>query len=120
MRWKENFVSILIENGWKIIFHEETEDNIVNEEVEVELKDGSVKTLELFLQEDADETVHEMIRLNVLTATRNFVHRVKCFKSEIMMGTNNPLNIHKFSWRVEFQGRGAGHIHGTLWCHLKS
>ena len=35
-----------------------------------------------------------------------------------MMGTNNPMKINKFSWKVEYQGRGAGHIHGTLWCNL--
>merc|ERR1712082_453324 len=28
------------------------------------------------------------------------------------------MHIKKFSWKVEFQGRGAGHIHGTLWCDL--
>ena len=104
MRSNKNFVSILIEKGWKIIFHEQTQDTTVNEVVEVELKDGSIKPLESFLKEDADEIIHEMIRLNVLTATRNFVHRVRSFKTEIMMRTNNPLNIHKFIWMVEYQG----------------
>jgi hypothetical protein len=35
------------------------------------------------------------------------------------MGGNNPMNIKHISYRVEFQGRGAAHIHGTLWLNLK-
>ena len=71
-----------------------------------------------FLGTEADESIHEYIRNNVFTATRNFVHRVNSFKREIMMGSNNPMIIIKYSWKVEFQGRGAGHIHGTAWCNL--
>lgn len=36
-----------------------------------------------------------------------------------MMGPNNPMCVKKFCWKMEFQGRGAGHIHGTLWCDLQ-
>lgn len=78
-----------------------------------------MKALDKFLEEDADESIHEYIQTNILTATRNFVHRVNCFKRDIMMGINNSMNIKKFSWKVEYQGRGAGHIHGTLWCNLR-
>ena len=60
-----------------------------------------------------------MIRTNVLTATRNFQHRVDAFRKEVMMGKNNPMKIKHISYRVEFQGRGAAHIHGTLWLDLK-
>ena len=35
-----------------------------------------------------------------------------------MMGHNNPMNIDNFSDKMEFQGRGAGHIHGSAWCNL--
>ena len=72
-----------------------------------------------FLKEDADESLHEFIRLNVFTATRNFMRRVNCFKKHILLGLNNPLTIRKFSWKVEFQARGAGHIHGVCWVDLK-
>ena len=120
MRWIENFTSILKEKGWTIIwnFHDQNEEEAVEETVEVQLGDGSTKLLESFLKEDADESIHEYIRSNVFTATRIFVHRVKAFKRDIMMGNNNPMHIKKFSYKVEFQGRGAGHIHGTLWCDL--
>ena len=34
------------------------------------------------------------------------------------MGTNNPLAITNFCEKMEFQGRGAGHIHGVAWSNL--
>ena len=42
------------------------------------------KTLKTFLLEDVDDSMHEMIRTNVLVATRNFHHRVEAFKKEIL------------------------------------
>ena len=36
-----------------------------------------------------------------------------------MMGHNNPMNIDNFSDKMEFQGREAGHIHGSAWCNLR-
>ena len=77
------------------------------------------KPLESFLREDVDESLHEMIRTNVITATRNFPERVEMFKRNIMMGANSPMHIKYISYRVEFQGRGAAHIHGTLWLDMK-
>ena len=34
------------------------------------------------------------------------------------MGKNNPMNVQKNFYKVEFQDRGAGHIHVTLWLQL--
>ena len=62
--------------------------------------------------------MHELIRGNVLTATRYFQHRVKNFIDKVMMGKNNPMHVKTFTYKVEFQDRGAGHIHGTLWLRL--
>ena len=83
-------------------------------------KDGEKKCLKLrdFLQDEVDESLHEFIRTNVFTATRNFVQRLKSFRKEIMMGKNSPMCIVNFSDKLEFQGRGAGHIHGAAWCDL--
>ena len=36
-----------------------------------------------------------------------------------MFGRNNPMKIRHIAYRVEFQGRGAGHIHGVLWLDMK-
>ena len=71
------------------------------------------------MEEYADESLHDLMRKNVFVATRNFVHRVDTFRQQIMMGSNSPMCIRRYSWKVEFQGRGSGHIHGTLWVNLK-
>ena len=36
----------------------------------------------------------------------------------IVMGANNPMHVKNYTYKVEFQDRGAGHIHGTLWLRL--
>ena len=36
-----------------------------------------------------------------------------------MMNWDKMLKIKHLSYRVEFQGRGAAHIHGTIWANLK-
>jgi hypothetical protein len=54
----------------------------------------------------------------VLLATRYFNHRVKAFISNIAMGGGNPMMVEYFSYKTEFQERGAGHIHGVLWVKL--
>ena len=72
-----------------------------------------------FLKENGIElNIHEEMRKNVLTLTRNFDHRVKMFMKNIVMGANNPMNCKFFSYRVEFQARGAGHVHGVLWIDM--
>ena len=35
------------------------------------------------------------------------------------MGKNNPMKVEYYTYKVEFQERGAGHIHGTLWLDLE-
>ena len=37
---------------------------------------------------------------------------------QVIYGRNNPLRVRHISYRVEFRGRGAGHIHGVLWLDL--
>ena len=64
-------------------------------EVEIPWKD--------YLAEYVDESQHELIRRNVLLATRNFQHRMEIFKKEIIFGANSPLCVRHISYRVEFQ-----------------
>ena len=116
MKWEENFSSLLTERDLTI-------------EYEV-LPDGSTKTtvkkdgwenpmnLDEYLKNEEDTSLHEMIRKNVLNATRNFQNRVDAFIKEIIFGENNPMKIKNLSYKVEFQGRGAGHIHGVLWVNM--
>ena len=71
--------------------------------------------LKIVLAEEVDESLHGFIRTNVFIATRNFIQRLQSFKKEIMMGRNNPMAIENFSWKMELQGHGAGHMeqHGV-------
>ena len=118
-RYSENFSSFLAEMGYKMEYTCRPDGS--QETIVIRTKDGVEikKELSLFLEEDVDESLHEMIRTNVLTATRNFNHQLESFKKEIMMGHNNPMKIKHMSYRIEFQGRGAAHAHGTLWLDIK-
>ena len=49
----------------------------------------------------------------------NFNNRVQEFMKTIVMNKNSPLAAEYYNYRVEFQFRGAGHIHGTLWINWK-
>ena len=62
---------------------------------------------------------HEMIRQNVLSQTLTFDHRVKEFIKTIMMNKQSPFSVKYYSYRVEFQLRGAAHIHGTMWVNFE-
>ena len=57
---------------------------------------------------------------DVLTVTRVFDHRVKMFIKHIILGKNQPMNVKHYSYRVEFQAWGFGHVHGVLWCSLSN
>ena len=123
MRWNENFTTILREKGYKVIWTLKNDSGKLEEvHIEVEfMKDSKIErySLERFLEEECDESLHEFIRTNVFTATRNFVNRVTAFRTEIMLGNNSPMKITYWSDKMEFQGRGAGHIHGVAWCDLE-
>merc|ERR1719282_28291 len=70
------------------------------------------------MKEDLKESLHQLIRGNVNMATRYFNHRVKSFMANIVMSKKNPMSVKYFTYRIEFQARGAGHAHGTLWLDL--
>ena len=119
MRWDENFAAILLERGLEIKYElVQDEEGNWDTVVKGKSKDGDWKQVKQFIEEDVEESVHELIRGNVLTATRYFQHRVKNFIDKVMMGKNNPMNVKTYTYKVEFQDRGAGHIHGTLWLRL--
>ena len=117
-RWDENFSSLLADRDVKLDYKVTNEGT--NKTTVKFIEDGQEETMELreYLEEKVDESEHEMIRTNVLNATRNFQHRVNAFIKEIIFGENNPMEITNLSYKVEFQGRGAGHIHGVLWAKL--
>ena len=117
-RWDENFSSILANLGIRIRY--EFDSNGSEQTIVIEEVDGKDKEVELrkYLKEHVDKSLHEIIRTNVMNATRNYNHRVKAFIKEIVMDKSNPMEVKHYSTKVEFQGRGAGHNHGTLWIDL--
>ena len=83
------------------------DDDCVDAEVKVEFGTGEEKQekpLRNFLEENVDDSLHEFIRTNVFIATRNFIHRLKAFRKEIMLGHNSPMAIENWSDKMEFQG----------------
>ena len=122
LRWEENFAAILRDMGLHLIYSVIPDENGYSyTRIEVEyVKEGEKlrKGLKQFIDEEIRISLHELIRGNVLLATRYFNHRVKKFFNTIVMGRNNPMNVQYYTYKVEFQERGAGHIHGTLWLNL--
>ena len=118
MRWSANFTPELEKQNCTVHYNV---DQSGKENVTVEVKDGK-KTIEKpwqqYLKDHVDEKLHSMMRRNILLATRNFQHRVETFRKEVIFGRNNPMKVRHISYRVEFQGRGAAHIHGVLWLDL--
>ena len=118
LRWEPCFASILRDGGY-ILKHEVIEvDGHWKQHITVKVKD-QWKPLENFIKEDIKESYHQMIRGNVNMATRYLNQRVKSFFSNIVMHKSNPMSAKYFSFRAEFQLRGAGHFHGTIWVDLK-
>ena len=115
-RWDENFTSILRDMNVDIEYNFQANGE---EETIVRLKDGTTCPLKQYLDENVDQSRHELIRTHVVNASRIYNHRVKAFINEIIMDKSNPMAVKYYSTKVEFQGRGAGHNHGTLWVDLK-
>ena len=125
-------VSALREEGFEVAFNvdgyrdegvalEEDEKDEENSKVEVKIKskqDGRWMLLEEFLVSEADKSRHEFVRENVMSLTRMFNQRVKAFLREIVLAKDSPMPVYRYSYKVEFQNRGAPHVHGVLWLNL--
>ena len=79
MRWEENFGTILQDKGFDVKYtvsknEKGNWDTIVEARKNME---DDYKPIMLFIQEDVEETLHELVRDNVMTATKYFQHRVK-------------------------------------------
>ena len=60
-------------------------------------------TIEEFLKQN--ESKHEFIRKNILTATRNFDHRLKSFVKNVIMNSCGDMCSKYYNMRIEFQLR---------------
>ena len=73
----------------------------------------------MYMKEDLDSTKHKLLRTHVLNATRNYHQRIKAFITKIVTDKSNPMCVEYWTTKVEFQGRGAAHNHGTIWVDMK-
>ena len=115
-RWDENFSSILTDLGISVHYNFDSDGN---EQTMVDVGGGKCMPLREYLNEYVSESQHELIRKNVLNASRNYNHRVKAFINNIVLDKQNLMSVKYYSTKVEFQGRGAGHNHGVLWVDLE-
>ena len=113
-RWPENLMSVLREQGIGLRC---TVNSDQPDTFEVFANEKWIP-LEDYLKNVMDETLHEVIRKNIVTATRNYRHRVQSLMKTIILNPTNPLCVKHFSSKLEFAGRGAGHNHGVLWLDM--
>ena len=135
MRWSANFYSYFEKkeytlevnaNGHVLVTKEMKKDDKNKMGWTIIIENGKrIQKIEWDVFKDSDEfkvdisSRHKHIQDDVLLATRNFQHRVETFKKEVIFGSNNKMKVRHISYRVEFQGRGAGHIHGVIWVDLE-
>ena len=116
LRWDENFSCILRKLGIGIEYgtsedEEETTYVVRENQPKMEMRE--------YLEKHVEQSLHELIRRHVFIATRNYYNRVKAFINKILTDKNNPMCVKYWTTKVEFQGRGAGHNHGTIWVDMK-
>ena len=104
-RFSENFTSFLQDENITYIFKDGQEEVLINN-----------MTVEDYLNKNSSK--HEHIKNNILTATRNFQHRVKTFVKTIIMNKFNPMHVKYYNYRVEFQMRGQYHIKSKNFVYL--
>ena len=118
-RWMENLATILVKaKGFKVHYNV-SENAMWSVEVEVDRGNEVYEWIKLeeYLEE-IPENLNTHIRDNILTMARYFNQRVKAFVTEVVMGKNNPMATLHWTYKTEFQGRGAAHVHGVLWLNL--
>ena len=125
LRWEETISKALRDEGLEVRYSTEgLESDDVSEgskgHVEVmSVASGRWMSVQEYLEKDANKSRHEYIRENVLSLTRCFNQRVKAFLKEIVLAKDNPMKVYKYSYKTEFQNRGAAHVHGVLWMNME-
>ena len=115
LRWSENFTTLLREKGVNVVY----EINGLQENTWVVKENNERRLLEDYLEDDVDDSFHELVRRNIIVATRNYKNRFDAFVKNIILDKSNPMCITHWTTKLEFQGRGAPHNHGVLWVDLK-
>ena len=102
-RWNANFAEILMRKGHAVSYSKNSSDISQEPIIKVHSSDGTWKPLMQFIQEDIEESSHELIRGNVVPATRYFHSRVSRFINKILLQKSNPMSVQYYSYKVEFQ-----------------
>ena len=108
LRWSPNFAAILLQMGYDMRYDVKMIDGRWQQVIEGKSSNGDWKPITKFIEEDVNKSHHELIRGNVVQATRFFDNRVKCFLRDIVMKKSNPMSPQFYTYKVEFQARGAG------------
>ena len=120
-RWNNNMTAILrdlpdvisIEHN----LNTKTDDGFNKEKITVNSKEhGSIPLTDYISLLPSSQ--YELIKDNIITATRVFDQRLQAFIKNIVMGKDNPMNVLLYSYRIEFQRRGAPHAHGVIWMNM--
>jgi ATP-dependent DNA helicase PIF1 len=114
-RWSENITSILQEHGIGLRC---LMSNDHKNTYEVQTPTGEWIPIDQYRDEHMDKSMSDLLRTNVVTSTRNYQKRVATFMKTILKHKSNPLCVKHFTSKLEFQARGAGHHHGTLWLDI--
>ena len=127
-RWDEALVAFIQQQGLKIEYEPVVQDmsdqegkgtdgkySYKKDNIFVRTNDGDKIPLHDFLSK---EDLPKIVKDNLLTLTKIFDKRVHAFISKIVMAQSNPMKTKFYHYRVEFQKRGAGHIHGVLWLDI--
>ena len=112
-RWKENLGTILAKSGMLVEYTNQSN------KLHIKIKNHCEEWMDLdrYL-EDCPDNLNTYIRQNILTMARYYNQRVKAFLNEIVVGKNNPMAVHNWTYKTEFGGRGAAHVHGVLWLNM--
>ena len=127
-RWDEVLVAFIQQNGLQIEYEPMEQDKTDKDgkgsdgkysykKDNIYVKRGEER--ELLRDFLSREDLPKIVKDNILTLTKIFDKRVHTFLSKIVMAPSNPMKTKFYHYRVEFQKRGAGHIHGVLWLDLK-
>ena len=69
-RWEANYVDILRDLGFLVRIHTNQKDGVTELQYEASTDGMKWKPFEDFIKEDVDVSQHELVRKNVVTATR--------------------------------------------------
>ena len=102
MRWNENFAAILLERGYEIAYEQtqKMEDGSSNTIIKARSPGQEWKPINNFIEENIEESLHELVRGNVLTASRYFDHRVKQFIFKVSRSNNNTMHVNYYTDNV--------------------